>query len=261
MAHKCAVLIPIYRERPTDLELFNLSVSLVHLSGFPIYFVCPEGLDVVEYEQFYADKEFVRFDRGYFLSNKTYSRLCLSEDFYERFSAHDKILILQTDAIVLNDSLIEWSRRNFDYIGAPLGVPIRVNDPSIVNEILPYCSGYCRGLPVGSVGNGGLSLRDVRNTLEILRRHRKTVARFVEASLPEDIFYTYAGMCRYDYKIPRECVASLFAVEMNGPAYIDHNKALPFGVHGWDKHDRAYWLKLFDKLGFGSKLNELDICR
>lgn len=93
----------------------------------------------------------MRFDDAYFRSQYTYSALLLSRAFYEAFAAYDFILIYQLDALVFSDRLLEWCDRGYDYVGAPW-VP----------------GAHTPRHRVPAVGNGGLSLRNVRASLAVL---------------------------------------------------------------------------------------------
>jgi hypothetical protein len=249
----CAVVIPIYKVSLSKVEQFNLSVTLGNLKKYPLWFLHPTGMDLSEYKALYPFARYIDFNTEYFLSNRTYSALCLSEDLYKSFIDFQYILIAQTDAIVLRPDLDEWCKHGWAYIGAPIGVSIKSNSDELWKEMLPRCSGYWNHLPIGSVGNGGLSLRNINATLEALRIFSETVNRFVRDLLPEDIFFSYCGLTGRNFMTPAEATAARFALEMHGPTYISFTGELPLGVHAWERHDREYWVSVFRSGGLVSK--------
>jgi hypothetical protein len=255
----CAVVVPVYKANLSKAERFSLVVTLGNLKGYPLWFLHPIGMDLSEYEDSFPFANYIKFDSNYFVSNKTYSALCLSEDLYKSFVDFEYILIAQTDAIVLRRDLDEWCKHGWAYIGAPIGVSIKTNCEEIWNEMLPQCSGYWSQLPVGSVGNGGLSLRNINATLNVLNVFSRTVDRFVRDLLPEDIFFSYCGLSEENFRVPPESMAARFALEMHGPAYIRFTGELPLGVHAWGLHDREFWAGVFYRIGLIRSPAELPI--
>jgi hypothetical protein len=96
-----------------------------------------------------------RFPARFFGSMQSHARLLLSTRFYEAFADYRYVLVHHTDALVLADRLGEWCEAGVDYVGAPW---IRCAE-------MPH-------LEDPRVGNGGLSLRDVRACLAVLRSRR-----------------------------------------------------------------------------------------
>src|SRR5882762_6370026 len=90
------ILVPIYKPGLDPLERLSLDHALPLLRGHEIFFLAPEELDVDFYEKRY-DARCVRLPREHFLSVASYSRLLLSEAFYERFLDYEFMLILQPD--------------------------------------------------------------------------------------------------------------------------------------------------------------------
>jgi hypothetical protein len=84
-----------------------------------------------------------------------YNQLLISHQFYYSFVDVDFILIHQTDAFVFRDDLDQWCAMKYDYIGAPWsGIHIYKDTPLV------------------GVGNGGFSLRNVKNTIVLLKKLR-----------------------------------------------------------------------------------------
>jgi hypothetical protein len=249
MTSSACVVIPVYNQVPNSLEVFNLTNSVRNVPGCDFYVVHPEGMSVEKYERLIPGARYLAVNKNYFLSNKTYSRLCLEPFFYEMFAAYEFMLLLQTDALIIKDCLDDWVKSGYDYIGAPLGVSISVSDPTILDGLIPPCSGYRRSLPVGSVGNGGFSLRRTRALLEAINRFSTVSERFRRYELPEDIYFSFVAVGSDMLKSPCETIAAKFSIEMNLGAYLSHTTEVPFGCHAWHRHDSGSWLNLFRAVG------------
>jgi hypothetical protein len=104
-------------------------------------------------------------------------------------------LIFQCDTLLLKGGDAVDSFLQYDYVGAPWPDPgVRA---TIDNRSLQF-----------TVGNGGLSLRNVRTMLAITRRHP------CNREMPEDVYFAYwlkvhAGI----YRVPNSEKASAFAME------------------------------------------------
>ena len=232
----CAVAIPIYRTTLDALEHFSLDYSLAHLNGRDLFFVAPQTLDLSYYEQHFPAVACERFDDAYFASIKGYSRLLLSPDFYQRFAAFEFTLILQTDAIVLQDDLDWWCTQAYDYVGAPWpqGVEILVN-------LDRYAGAFGKQVKV-HVGNGGLSLRRNAKCIALLKEFPDATRVFTQAGSSEDLFFAIMGSLSDDFPIPNESLASRFALELNPEHYHAlHGGRLPMGGHAWWRYNPQFW--------------------
>lgn len=245
----CCVLIPVYRNHPEGYECFNMEQSAKFLDAWDICIVHPEHIDPLWLQGIFPEAKRLMLESHWFESTKTYSKLCLTIDFYRLFLCYEKILILQPDAILLTDELRYWVDRSYDYAGAPIGATIYINDPQLVASMIPETSGLIRQLPKGSVGNGGLSLRRVKSCCDVLSRHNTIVEKFVNHGLAEDIFFLLCGLASPHFRVPNEVAASLFSVEHWADEYIKFNGRMPFGTHAWARLNLPYWLQLFKSLG------------
>lgn len=209
----------------------------------------------------------VHFPARYFQSVDTYSRLLLSPAFYEAFESYDFILVYQLDCLVFSDSLLDWCRAGYDYIGAPWLV-----DPKAPER------GFSR------VGNGGLSLRRVQACLDVLsstRYQHEPVSRLHDVlraplpdlappftpsairkrlgvlhevrrgaawyaahySLNEDHFWSdRARLFLPEFQVAPVAAGLRFAFERSpGTCYAANAHRLPFGCHAWARWDRDFW--------------------
>lgn len=240
-------LIPIYKPELSPLERFSLERSLSCLSNREIRFIGPENLAVDYYSSRYPEIAFEPFPVHCFSSIQEYNRLLLNIDFYARFEKFEFMLVLQTDAIVLNDELDFWCSRPFDYIGAPWpeGWELFVNagkfDGANGKRLRVY------------VGNGGLSLRRISACRRLLREFAGDVVDvFHRTGSSEDLFFAFMGALSEDFIIPNEITASRFSLELRPSYYFAVNGGrLPMGAHGWWKSEPAFWRTVLPDAPYG----------
>lgn len=240
-----------YKPALTSLERVSVDRCADILRHHPITVVAPEGLALpAPLDRFPAE----RFDRSYFASIAAYSALMLSSEFYRRFSSYRYVLIHQLDAFVFRDELSDWCSRGYDYIGAPW-----------VGEDWPHKAGTLQGLPFWTrsrlfrlwprlehrVGNGGFSLRKVSSMLRAVTWLRRTKRAW--GGRNEDGFFGIAvSECWWwaGYRVPSAEEAMRFSVETEPATCLEKMRGeLPFGCHGWDKNDPAFWHPHFAALG------------
>lgn len=230
------ILVPIYKPELNPLERLSLDHALPLLHGQEIFFLAPEGLEVSFYEEHY-DATCIRLPREHFLSVEAYSRLLLSDAFYERFLDYEFMLILQTDVFLFRNDLPTWLSRPFDYVGAPWpdGFDLFVNCDQFVN---PYGKRvYTR------VGNGGLSLRRVRKCLSLIREFPDASRVFVHQGSNEDLFFSIMGALSEDFVIPNEMTAARFCLELRPEYYYGvGGQRLPMGAHAWWRTSPDFWI-------------------
>lgn len=209
------VIIPVYKETLTDTEKVSFNRCLQVLGKYPIVLACPENLNLTEY----AGKNllFAPFDPSYFLSTKTYNKLMVSEEFYNRFVEYEYILIYQLDAFVFSDQLLEWCHKEYDYIGAPWLT--------------------AEGVP-NSVGNGGFSLRKTKSFLKICSAFKRTAESY---PYNEDGFWSTIAPQLSSFTCPSPKDALSFAFEEQPDKCFQlTQQTLPFGCHAWP-HYMKFW--------------------
>jgi hypothetical protein len=240
------VLLPVYRPQPTPDELVALRRCVAVLGRHPLVLVAPAGLDLAPYTRHGAFGE-ERFDPAFFAGIASYNRLLLSAEFYARFQAHDYILVHQLDAFVFADRLDAWCAAGYDYVGAPWVGRSLWRVALHVSRSWPPSRPRLRGLR-DAVGNGGFSLRRVSSHLACLERF---AAKARSWRINEDYFWSlYAPGRGLPFRIPPTQAALGFAFETRPAACLARTRgALPFGCHGWDRHDRAFWRPIFRRLG------------
>lgn len=203
------------------------------------------------------------FDEEYFKDVVSYNRLLLSNEFYQRFKSYEYMVIFQTDAFIIKDSLDVFIDKGYTYIGAPwlvADVPEKV------------------GL---SVGNGGFSLRHIPSFIQALSSDliipdffwklyhpannwkRRLFKLFVY--LPAQFLSKIQGRSFYfekaKYNWMNEDIvwsqfiqdhkvftlssledALMFSFEtMPRECYRLNKNKLPFGCHAFEKYDPQFW--------------------
>ena len=229
------IVIPVYREQLDQFERISLEQCHRILQKYDIAFVAPEGLSF-DYGEQYANYDVIRFSAEYFQSTASYSHLLLEEMFYERFLEYKYLLIYQLDAFVFKDELESFCQKGWDYVGAP-----------------------CRGGNWDEyrvhVGNGGLSLRNIRACIKALQGKKAlldTVENCEIFEQAEDLFFSYYGKKNMeDFKIPDRHEAERFATGLNSwNVFSRVSKELPFGCHGWYRWEYDFWRPLIQQYGF-----------
>lgn len=262
------VVIPVYKDEISQFELISLRRCLDVLGAHPIYFVTPEHLNTDVYDKECSGKgisfERESFSDSYFIGIEGYNRLLLSKEFFEVFKAYEYMLIYQLDAYVFEDQLDYWTKRNYDFIGAPLIG--RYDDLDFSKSMV--------------VGNGGFSLRNIQTALaffaarknvfsssqiaEIISLKKKPYTRiFVWVLMMlgwhnrptsvaarwkynEDNFWSiYLRKSRFAPSLPSAKEAMLFSFErFPKELYEMTSHILPFGCHAWEKYQyNEFWQK------------------
>lgn len=259
MSARQAIIVPLYKEVLTPAERLSLERTLALLAQHDVYIVGPERLRsyFAQLSDQYDNRLHVSlFADQFFTGIEGYNRLLISERFYARFEAYEYMLIVQTDALVLSDELTLWCSKGYSYIGAPMfkGFTTPTQPLSL----------FC-------VGNGGFSLRNIRDFLRVLRQPRlfqnklmedwpgswlSTCYRYlkdywcysykntqINITVNEDVFWGLFVSARCDFfTVPTVDEAIAFAFEAE-PEYLyaRNGNRLPFGCHAWQRYDDGFW--------------------
>lgn len=229
------VVIPVYKPTLTRGEEISLKRCVDILGHYPIFLVCPTTLDCTAYTAYCPQAQLVRFSPDYFSSIRGYNNLMLSSLFYEKFLDYEYLLIHQLDVYVFRDDLLLWCQKGYDYVGAPWLIKPPVTNPKAILDL--------NQLFVNRVGNGGFSLRKVRSHYVNVRRFKLLAYLTKIVFKNEDIFWSYV-LANVNPRFTRPSVAEAltFAFEFAPRlAFEKNNRQLPFGVHAWEKHDKAFW--------------------
>lgn len=260
------VVIPLYKADLNPYEWISLRRALSILGSHPITLLMPnskakaihlalaaalpiesqEGLDL----HFVAD--------SWLASVAAYNHLLLQNWFYEHYRAFTHLLIVQLDAYVFRDELIQWCQEPWAYIGAP-----------IYHDGHPYGEKHCKW-----VGAGGFSLRRLdafhaafaANPMVFLPEHLKerlapfnwrgkihVVLRYLRFLLERDdrlqqqsnqlmrliglnedeVFGKFLpDVCSW-FQVPPYSIARSFAIDRHVAAELTALGRVPFGCHAW----------------------------
>jgi hypothetical protein len=255
--HDIVVILVISHKSILDENEIKSLKQLYNILGhYPIKFICPEGLDVSSYK--IIGKE-IKFDfvKSNWLSNYVmFNKFKLWPKLYYKYKKYKYALFYEPDAWVFRDELIEWCDKRYDYIGAPW---------------FENWHDALENSPIVGVGNGGLSLRNVKKTIRLLNR-MKMAGRLHNYLVKESLFAKtakglnfYPKLLKYTderrakginedyqiyllskvfrwYKIAPVEDALRFSFDVNPRVlYKMNDYKLPFGCHAWKKHDREFW--------------------
>jgi hypothetical protein len=231
-SNKCAVVIPTYKKSYTESEEFCIRQTFRMLGNWDIFFATDaENVDqTIKTEN--VKPRYSIFSKKTFESVKSYSNWLLTVEPYKRFGLYKKILICQSDALIIEDQLEHWVNKDFDYIGAPWHglISIRPNYRSTIafndNEYKLF------------VGNGGLSMRDNKGICSVLERNAEFISEFAEN---EDGAFSFLGIIDPLFKLAPYHEACLFSLELRAAEIMEKTKKLPMGFHGLEKNNMNLW--------------------
>ncbi len=252
---KNAVVVIAYKDIPTSSEISSFKQCIKILAKHPIHIVFPSKLDISVYKEI-AEKQntpllLSPFPDHNFESVRTYSRLLLTTEFYERFIEYNNILIYQLDAWVFKDELEHWSQAGYDYIGAPFFYGHGLSTAN--SPLLPYA------------GNGGFSLRCVTSFINLLKKkvpyqhnpntndsspsaesiflNVSVMSLFMDIPINEDLFFAeYGPKLEPNFTVAPPTVAVAFSFEIQPRVLFGlNNFQLPFGCHAYEKYDWDFW--------------------
>lgn len=170
------VLIPVYKkvDELIDLEIVSIRNTILKFKESHTI-----GLLISNESIFRSYKEFFNFHfiefQFTFSSWAEYNALLKMGLFYEKISEYHYLLVVQTDAFVFSNNLSDFYK--YDYVGAPWH-----RDP------LRFIK--------GRVGNGGFSLRNIKNTYAILNSDKRLFNLISLLHLNYKHFYKYGPLKR-----------------------------------------------------------------
>ena len=167
-----------------------------------------------------------RYAAQHFVSVQSYNDLVLSTAFYEPFAQeYDFLLLYQLDAFLLSNRILEFCKQGYDYYGAPwkIGFP----QYRFVMNRWPFRINTRRF----HVGNGGLSLRKIASTLDLLKRKEGHISK---TFFMEDAFFGYWGSVDQDFQACPPLLAAKFSLETEPVYWVEKTGQLPMGFHGFE---------------------------
>lgn len=218
-------VIPAYQTELTENERYAL-LQLRRLEIENPTLVCPNHLDITRYELLLPNLKVERFDAAHFSSVAQYSRFVASPMFYQRFvTQYQWMLMHQLDAFLLANKIQFFISLGYDYFGAPWKMgfenPLFIFNRPILKKLFTRIH----------VGNGGLSLRNIPRTLDLLlrKKNHESLNYFLE-----DAFFGYWGQRDHSFKSCPTEIASNFAFESDPEYWLLKSGKLPMGMHAYD---------------------------
>ncbi|CAM2918837.1 MAG: hypothetical protein GZ091_17855 [Paludibacter sp.] len=266
-----SVVIPIYQETLNKFEVIALEQCFKILRNYEIKFICPKYLENTNFHFLQKKRaDFVFLNDENFKSIASYNHMMLSPWFYKMFVDYKYILIYQLDCFVFQDNLVFWTEQKYSYLGAPW---FKENSGDFNEEKFEF----------DGVGNGGLSLRNVKDCLMVLKSNRKIkslkdcifiqnnkynywliikgINRYLkkhsfksikyDSTTNEDKVFSSASKRFKGFNIPSPEVASQFSFEVNPDLlYKQNNNQLPFGCHAWHKYNLEFYIPFLSEYGY-----------
>jgi len=258
------ILIIAHKQSLTENEKLSLIQCHKVLNKYPIKLICPEGLNISEYEKLIPDVQVEFIDPKWHSDYEMFNLLKIDTLLYEKFKYYQYILFYELDSWVFADELEYWCKKGYHFIGAP------------------WFEGNYSGnsTTIIGVGNGGLSLRDTKSSILVLKRlnflkklrtfwfnsYLQSLWRFykmvslfnnyfhidktdeldtlllLKYTMHEDRYWAKVAGAFTDYKIAPVEDAIKFSFEVQ-PNYLykKNSERLPFGCHAWEKCEPEFW--------------------
>lgn len=244
---KLAILIPVYYEVPTRLDILSLKSlndNLNNIENYTIYFICPEDLKLDNWTSIFNDYliSSIQYDKSYFSSTLSYSKLMMSYEFWKNIGIYEYALIYQTDGYCLGGDIEKFIEMDYDYIGGPI------------------VAQNARWFNVPAVGNGGVSLRKIQTMLDLtnpegtfLLNCKKNIDRHNNANsnmyeIYEDLYFAQLCPMLWDMKKPDFLTAASFSYDMNTDVvWKMTNGVKPMFCHAFDKNIR-FWQNIIPEM-------------
>lgn len=233
----CVIVVPVYNEVPNELEQLSLKqLDAIIKDDTEICLVGPNRINFSSYVELFNNNipTCTNFDDKYFESNKSYSQLCLSYDFYKRFDYYEYMFIYQTDCWIFRNEIKKFCEMGYDYIGGPIYSP---------GSHWPGFNTCSRPI----VGNGGLSLRKISTMKKLTDKngylYNKHKDKWNDVKY-EDMFICDVLAHDVYINIPDYKIAEQFSIDT---LPIHMNKLDPMAAHRVFALYQ-YWNKRIDEL-------------
>ena len=237
------IAVPVYKEELAWNEEISLKRLMTVLRRYPIIFFVKDGIRA-DYLPTGKNITRITIDKNYMNSIADYNNLMLEPDFYRLFGDYEYVLIHQLDAIIFHDRLKYFCELGYDYYGARWWYCIQ----SVASNP------RCRRL---TVGNGGLSLRHVTHTIEVLEKNRMEVKKRSQNTNEDNVFSLLGGNHENNYRLCPVKVACDFSGELFMERVVKKNGGkLPFGAHAWQIFSGNFYRRVFGALGIELEGNE-----
>lgn len=240
MKELVSILIPILNPQLTVLEELILRHSLEALKRYPVILFSYEGADLSKIEKNHDRLEILTFRPKYFENRQTLANLFLMEDFYNRFTWSDFILIHELNSWIVKDEIHYWCKQGYDYLHANPVLDNSVFKNGQVNDfskILGLNEEQKKALGKG-LDSDGLKLCHVQRMISTLSAKKKEAHRYREQNDFENkdsLFWELEANRLWPYlRKPTEIVQTRFSqnIEKRTELFPDNRDAWPTGITG-----------------------------
>jgi hypothetical protein len=240
MKELVSVIIPVPDPELTPTQERSLHRCLEALANYPVMFITAEGADLSIVKEHKEDADIIYFPKEYFHSRQTLAKLFLLDEFYDRFSWTDFLLIHELNTWVVKDELHYWCKQGYDYLKAAPTVNKSKKAPGQVSLMLGLKQNEKADMGE-AFENNGLILCNVQRMIKSLRRKAKTAYQYRhdEVLLNRDSIFWEAEANRLwpTVRKPTEIVRNFFCVALSPDKKASQykNRTLPFAFTGVTK--------------------------
>ncbi|MCE7064439.1 DUF5672 family protein [Dyadobacter sp. CY326] len=248
MKELVSVIVPILNPQINPTEERILHHCLNTLEKYPIIFITYEGADLSIVKEHNEDIDVIYFPQKYFQSRAHLAALFLMEDFYDRFSWCDFLLIHELNSWIVKDELYYWCKQGYDYLKAG---PVLGNDSKHLSSIFSRLKGLTNDEKqvVGrAFTNNGIYLCRIERMINSIKAKRKVVYGYRHndnLDNADSVFWELEANRFWPHlRKPTEIVRNHFATDA---ANVNLKKTLPFALTGISKeniHDLPYFKSL-----------------
>lgn len=257
MQSRVVIVVPVYQKTLKKSEVLSLELLQKYLDKYHVIFLASKKYNPPKELTKVKNSSWEYFDKYYFSSVKAYSELLLTSDFYKRFLHYSYMFIYQLDGLVFSDDLISWCKLGYSYIGAPWTFSL--------TSFLTHPKHNFMNI----TGNGGVSLRKVKDHFELLKKLESdgatstiplkdlliSILRFRSNNIwlkskpklypfNEDGFWSLeAPKYSKKFTVAPVDIAAAFCLEKSpeklSKKYLEGK--LPFAAHAWEKYQPSWW--------------------
>lgn len=117
----CLVTLVVYKEHLENFEKLSLHRMFRVLHNYDITLICPEDLDMTEYDEIARAENYPNyirwtFDKDYFTSKHSYNLLMVNYNFWYGVRNYDYIFNYQLDCYIFKDDLQKWMNESYDQV-------------------------------------------------------------------------------------------------------------------------------------------------
>ena len=240
MKELVSVIIPIPDPELTPTQEKSLHRCLEALARYPVMFITAEGADLAIVKEHKADADIIYFPKEYFQSRQALAKLFLLDEFYDRFSWTDFLLIHELNSWIVKDELHYWCKQGYDYLKAKPDSSDSKKLPGQVSLILGLNQNEKLNIDK-AFENNGLILCNVQRMIKALRKKAKTAYQYRhdETLKHRDAVFWEVEANRIwpTVRKPTEIVRNFFCIALSTKKTSSQytGRALPFAFTGVSK--------------------------